>query len=125
MNSRHLFNLSAITEIVTGLALLAVPALVIELLFGGSLSFGGLTVARVLGVALLSVGVAGYESPGEDAGIAPRLGLCTYNIGAAVVFAIFGSLSTSSGILLWPAVLLHGLIGVAMLRVIGPSFRTN
>lgn len=121
MNPRFLFNGSAVVEILTGVALLAMPSLVIGLLLGEGLSSTGLAVARVLGVGLLSVGVAAWEVPQQQVRLAPRAGICIYNVGAAMLFAIFGSLNETSGILLWPAVVLHGLIGVAMLREIGSS----
>ena len=115
MNARLLFNASAFVEILIGLALLFAPALVIGLLLGDGLSSVGVTVARMLGVGLLAVGVAAWEAPKQLVRLAPRAGLFIYNIGAAVVLASFGSLNESSGILLWPAVGLHELFGAAML----------
>ena len=125
MNARVLFNASAIIEILTGFALLFVPVLVIGLLLGEGLSSIGVAVARVLGVGLLSVGIAGFEATGQASRLTTRAGLCIYNVGAAVVFAIFGALNVSSGILLWPVVVIHGLIGAVMLRIIVSSlYRT-
>ena len=116
-----MFKASASVEILIGVALLAAPSLVIELLLGDGLSSSGLAVARVLGVGLLSVGVAAWEVPQQEVRLAPRAGICIYTVGAALVFAVVGSLNETSGILLWPAVVLHGLIGVTMLRVIVSS----
>ena len=118
MNDRLLFKTSAIVEILTGLAFLAAPTLVVGLLLGGGLGPTGVAVARVLGIGLLSLGVAGWESPGQDIRLAPRAGLCLYNVGAALVLGMLGTYGGMSGILLWPAVLLHALIGAMMLRVI-------
>ncbi len=118
MNTRLLFNSSAIVEVLTGLALLAAPLLVIELLLGDGLGPTGVAVTRVLGVGLLSVGVAGWESPGQDTRLAPRAGLCVYNVGAAIVFVILGTTGGMTGLLLWPAAVLHALIGALMLWVI-------
>ena len=118
MNTRFLFNASAIAEILTGLALLVVPLFVIGLLLGDGLAPTGVAVARVLGIALLSVGVAGWESQGQDIRLAPRAGLCAYNVGAAIVFVILGTSGGMNGILLWPAAILHALIGAMMLWVI-------
>ena len=125
MNERLLFKASAIVEISTGLAFLAAPILVVGLLLGSGLGPTGVAVARVLGIGLLSLGVAGWESPGQDIRLAPRAGLCIYNVGAAVVLVIFGTYGGMSGILLWPAVALHALIGVMMLRVIVTATSTN
>ncbi len=118
MNTGLLFRASAIAEVLTGLALLVAPLFVIGLLLGEGLGPTGVAVARVLGIGLLSVGVAGWESPGQDFRLAPRAGLCIYNVGAATVFVILGTTGGMNGILLWPAAVLHALIGAMMLWVI-------
>ena len=118
MNTRLLFRASAIVEVLTGLALLAAPLFVIGLLLGDGLGPTGVGVARVLGIGLLSVGVAGWESQGQDIRLAPRAGLCIYNVGAAMVFVTLGTYGGMNGILLWPAAVLHALFGAMMLRVI-------
>ncbi len=123
MNTRLLFNISAVIEVLTGIALLFAPAFVIELLLGDGLGPVGIAVARVLGIGLLSVGVAGRESPGQDSRLAPRAGLCIYNVGAAIVFVILGTTGGMNGILLWPAAVLHAVIGAMMLWVISTHFR--
>jgi len=125
MNTRLLFKASAIIEIFTGVALLVVPSLVIELLLGDGLSFTGVAVARMLGVGLVAVGVAAWEAPQQAVRLAPRAGLCIYNLGAAVVLAMFGLMGASGGILLWPVVIAHGLIGATMLWVMLYPSRTG
>lgn len=117
MNTRILFNASAIVEVLIGLALLVAPLFVIAMLLGDGLGPTGVAVARVLGIGLLSVGVAGWESPGQDARLAPRAGLCIYNVGAAVVLVILGAYGGMNGLLLWPVVVLHALFGTVMLWV--------
>jgi len=72
----------------------------------------------MLGIGLLSLGVAGWESPGQAMRLAPRVGLCIYNVGAAIVFVIVGASGGMNGILLWPAAILHAVIGAMMLWVI-------
>lgn len=124
MNSRLLFKASAIVEILTGLAMLVVPSLVIALLLGDGLSSTGLAVTRILGVALLSVGVAVWEVPQQAIRLAPRVGICIYNVGVAALLTIFGVLGELNGMLLWPVAVLHGLIGAAMLRVMLAPSRT-
>jgi uncharacterized oligopeptide transporter (OPT) family protein len=118
MNSSLLFKVSAIIEILIGLAILAIPSFVIGLLLGSELNATGAAVARVLGIGLLSVGIAGWESPALETRLAPRAGLCTYNVGAAIVLMIAGTTGDMNGFLLWPTVALHALIGAIMLRVI-------
>ena len=122
MNTWLLFKASAIAEVLTGLALLVAPVFVIGLLLGDGLGPTGVAVARVLGIGLLSVGVAGWESQGQDARLAPRAGLCTYNVGTAMVLVTLGAFGSMNGMLLWPVAGLHALIGALMLRaILAPS----
>ncbi len=94
------------------------PLFVIGLLLGDGLGPIGVAVARVLGIGLISVGVAGWGSRGQDSRLAPRAGLCIYNIGAALAFVILGAYGGMNGVLLWPAAILHTLIGALMLWVV-------
>lgn len=125
MNERLLFKASAIVEVLTGLALLVAPLFVIGLLLGDGLGAIGIAVARVLGIGLLSVGVAGWESQGQEISLAPRAGLCIYNVGVAALLAILGTIGGMHAPLLWPAAGLHALIGAVMLYVISAHFRIN
>ena len=120
MNERLLFKASAIVEVLTGLALLVAPLFVIGLLLGDGMGAIGIAVARVLGVGLVSVGVAAWESQGQAIRLAPRAGLCIYNIGIAVLLAILGTTGGMHAPFLWPVAGLHGLIGVVMLWIIFP-----
>ncbi|MDR4492873.1 MAG: hypothetical protein AB7P17_15810 [Nitrospirales bacterium] len=94
------------------------PLFVIGLLLGDGLGSTGVVLARILGIGLLSVGLAGWESQGQVVHLAPQAGLCIYNVGTAIVLAVFGAYGEMNGILLWPAAVLHGLIGAMMLWVI-------
>jgi hypothetical protein len=54
----RLLKLTAFVEAATGLGLIAVPDFVVQLLLGGELLGAGVSLGRVAGVALLSLGVA-------------------------------------------------------------------
>jgi len=125
MNTSVLFKTSAIVEVLAGLAFLFAPTLVVGLLLGEGLNPIGIAIARVLGIGLLSVGVAAWESPEQHTRLAPRAGLCLYNIGIAVLLAIFGTTGGMHAPLLWPVAGLHGLIGAVMLCVIFPRTRSD
>jgi hypothetical protein len=125
MNTRYLFNASAGIEGLTGLALLAGPLFVIGLLLGDGLAPTGVAVARILGIGLLSVGVAGWESRGQEMRHGPRIGLCIYNVGATILFVTLGTYGGMNGILLWPAAVLHGLIGAMMLWAMLAPWKTK
>ncbi len=126
MSTRLLFNVSAVLEALTGIAMLFAPAFVIGLLLGDGLSQTGTAVARVLGIGLLSLGVSAWENARQQVKPAARIGICIYNIGAAVLLGMCGTIGEMSGVILWPAVGLHGLIGATMLWVIlGPSCKSS
>jgi len=55
---RKLLALAAVLEAVTGLALMAAPSLVGRLLLGAEGTGVAIPVARVLGIALIALGVA-------------------------------------------------------------------
>lgn len=118
MNTRLLFNASAIVEVLVGVAFLFAPAYVIGLLLGDGLSLTGAAASRVLGIGLFSLGISAWETARQKTHHAPRLGICIYNVGVATFLSILGTLGGMNGILLWPAAVLHALIGAAMLWVI-------
>jgi hypothetical protein len=54
---KKVLTVAAVVEVATGMALLIVPSLVGRLLFGEELTGIVIPVARVLGIALLALGV--------------------------------------------------------------------
>ncbi len=92
--------LAAVSEGATGLALLIVPSLVGRLLLGEELTGVAIPVARVLGIALIALGVACW--PGT-----PLVGMLTYSAAVTLYLAYVGFAGDFAGILLWPAVVVH------------------
>jgi hypothetical protein len=101
--------LAAVSEIATGVALLIVPSLVGQLLFGVELTGMALTVARMTGIALMALGVACW--PGT-----PLAGMLTYNAAVTLYLAYVGFTGSVTGILLWPAVVLHVMLTALLTR---------
>ena len=101
--------LAAVGEAATGAALLAVPALVGRLLLGVELAGAAVMVARVAGIALIGLGVACWPGP-------PRTGMSTYGAGVALYLAYLGLAGGASGVLLWPAVVLHVVLTALLAR---------
>jgi hypothetical protein len=101
--------LAAVSEAATGVALLMVPSLVGQLLFGAELTGVAMTVARVAGIALIALGVACW--PGT-----PLVGMLTYNAAVTLYLAYLGLAGGVTGILLWPAVVLHLILTGLLLR---------
>jgi hypothetical protein len=108
-----LLILSAIFEMITGLALVIVPTLPMTFLLGVSLQEpGGILLGRIAGLALISLALACWLSRKDAHGgrIMTR-SMMVYNIGTTVVLAYAGLGENLSGVGLWPAALLH--VGLA------------
>jgi hypothetical protein len=101
--------LAAVGEAATGLALLIVPSLVGRLLLGEELTGIAIPVARVAGIALIALGVACWPGP-------PRVGMLIYSAAVTLYLAYGGLAGALTGILLWPAVLLHATLTALLIR---------
>jgi hypothetical protein len=94
---------AAVGEVATGLALLIVPSLVGQLLFGEELLGVALPVARVAGIALIALGIACWPGP-------PLVGMLIYSALVTLYLAYLGFAGGLSGVLLWPVVALHAIL---------------
>ena len=119
---KRFLTLTAIIEAATGLALIAVPAIVVRLLLGAEISGASIPLGRVAGAALLALGVACWLARGDTQSRATRgliVAMLMYNLVATAVLAFAGIGLQLHGVLLWPAVVLHAVMGawcVACLR---------
>jgi hypothetical protein len=110
--------LAAVSEAATGVALLMVPSLVGQLLFGEELTGVAIPVARVAGIALIAFGVACW--PGT-----PLVGMLTYNAAVTLYLASVGVAGGLSGLLLWPVVVLHVILTALLTRAFTRDQETN
>ncbi len=101
-------TVAAIAEILTGLALLVAPTVVGHLLLGEAMTAMAVLVARVAGLALVGLGMAFWPGP-------PIVGMIAYSTGVAILLSWFWLRGEASGLLLWPAVMLHVILAVVML----------
>jgi len=101
--------LAAVSEAATGLTLLILPSLVGRLLLGEELTGVAIPLARVLGIALIALGVTCW--PGT-----PLVGMLTYSAAVTLYLAYVGFTGGLSGILLWPAVVLHVILTALLTR---------
>ena len=104
---RRVLVLAAVGEAATGVALLLVPSLVGQLLFGVEMTGIAIPVARVTGIALVALGVACY--PGEAAGRG-LCGMLTYSLLATLYLGHLGFGGEWVGSLLWPAAAIHAAL---------------
>jgi hypothetical protein len=79
-------------------------------LLGAELAGVSIPVARVLGIALLALGVCCW--PGSTA----LCGMLTYGALVTVYLAYLGLVGGFTGILLWPAVVVHALLTLLLAR---------
>lgn len=101
--------IAAVGEIATGAALLFAPSWVSHLLLGAELTGVALILARVAGVALMSLGVACW--PGT-----PLLAILVYSVAITAFLTYVGLAGSFRGALLWPVVVLHAILSVLLAR---------
>jgi hypothetical protein len=106
---KRVLILTAVAEAATGAALVIVPSLVGRLLFGEELAGVAIPVARVTGIALIALGVACWPGP-------PLAGMLTYSAAVTLYLAFVGLVGGLTGILLWPAVVLHAILTALLTR---------
>jgi hypothetical protein len=115
MLRKYLLIVTALGEGVTGVALLAAPAVVFLLLLGvESAAPEALVVSRVAGGALMAIGVACWLAR-NDRGPAQRgvlTGVLIYDVTAAALLTYSGSSLGMTGVALWTAVVVHTVMAV-------------
>src|SRR6476646_11421914 len=107
---KKVLTFAAVLEAATGVALLIVPSLVGRLLFGEEFTGIVITVARVLGIALIALGVCCW--PGSTA----LCGMLTYSALATLYLLSLAIRGEWVGLLLWPVVALHGILSALLAR---------
>ena len=100
---KKLLTITAVAEAATGAALIVVPSLVGRLLLGAELTGVAIPVARVTGIALIALGVACWPTS------TALCGMLTYGALVTLYLAYLG-LVGFTGVLLWPAVVLHAVL---------------
>ena len=113
---KTLQTVTAVIEMGAGLALLCFPSTTVALLLGSPLDTPtALTVARVGGAGLLSLGVACWLARGDTQSRATRglvAAMLLYDVAAVAILAFAGIGFGLHGVALWPAVLLHAVMTV-------------
>jgi len=106
---KRVLILTAVLEAATGAALLIVPSLVGRLLLGEQLTGVAIPVARVTGMAVVGLAIACWPGP-------PLVGMLTYSAVVTLYLAFVGFVGGFTGILLWPAVIMHAVLTAFLAR---------
>ena len=106
---KNALTFAAVAEVATGLWLLIVPSLVGQLLLGGQFAGVAIPVARVAGIALTALGIACWPGP-------PLVGMLTYSAVVTLYLAYLGFAGGLTGVLLWPAVVVHLILTALLAR---------
>ena len=106
----RLLTVAGVAESLVGLAFLFAPGVTTALLLGAEPDSVGLMIARVAGVALLSLGITCWGGR-ADAGGAARMGtlraITLYNAGAGLLLLIFAVMGKVGGPVVWTVGVLH------------------
>ena len=105
---KKLLTMAAVGELATGFALLVAPSIVGRLLLGAELTGVAILVARVLGIALIALGIACWP------GLTALCGMLTYSVLATLYLLYLAIRGNWVGPLLWPAVALHAVLTILL-----------
>jgi hypothetical protein len=106
---KNALTFAAVAEVATGLGLLIVPSLVGQLLLSEQFAGVAIPVARVAGIALIALGIACWPGP-------PLVGMLTYSAVVTLYLAYIGFAGGLTGVLLWPAVVVHLILTALLAR---------
>jgi hypothetical protein len=110
----RLLAFAAAVEAATGVAVMAEPGVVAQLLLGAEISGPAIAVGRVAGIGLAALSLACW--PGTVDTARPRRALLTFNVLVTLYLLLLGIRGEWAGPLLWPAVVLHAVLAVLLAR---------
>ena len=106
--SKGLLVATSLIEGATGLALLAAPALVVEILFGVLLTDSiAIVITRLTGIALITLAIACWLSLKNENVTGLIIALLFYSVAAMILLGYAGLKENINGPALWPAVGVH------------------
>jgi hypothetical protein len=115
MLQKSVVTAAAWIEILAGAALLTVLDIACRLLFAATPEGLGRPIGRFAGIALLAFGIACLPSRVAGSRSGAVKGLLAYNVGVTILLSWVGIATMFRGVLLWPAVVLHAVIAIALL----------
>ena len=106
-----------VLEVITGLALIFKPAVVIKLLLGVDASGMEMVIGRCFGIGLFGLVFACWPDAQKSvSSTAAFRGMLIYNALIAAYLAYLGIVGHVGGVLLWPAVALHAVMTGLLVR---------
>jgi hypothetical protein len=115
---KKLLLFASLSEALTGLALLIVPAFIGKSLLGEELIGISIPLARGFGISLIALGVACW--PNSTA----IRGMLTYSSLASIYLISVALEGEFVGEFLWPAIVLHIILTILLLKVCLPSLKS-
>jgi hypothetical protein len=113
---RQLLTIAIVAEAPTAGLLLFIPDVALRILFGAWPASDGHMAGRVAGVMLLALVIACWgarKDAGGPARAATLVSITLYNAAVGVLFVLFAVTGQADGLLIWPAGLIHLILGVA------------
>jgi len=111
---KALLTVFALVEAGAGVILVIAPAVLTTWLFGAQFeSPMGMIAGRVAGVALLSLVIACWVARSDARSLVAKglvAGMLLYNAGVVALLSRAGTASNLTGVLLWPAVVVHAAL---------------
>src|SRR6478672_1953625 len=101
---KSLLIVTAIVETGAGLALIALPTVVVRLLLGAEVVGASIPLGRVAGAALLALGVACWRGTFDAKSLAASgilIAMLLYNVSAVVILGVAGIQLRPVGVALW------------------------
>ena len=106
--------LAAWLEIIVGVSFLLALNVQSQFLFGGTPEGIGVLFGRFSGIGLIGMGLACLPSNHAGTSQGAARSLFVFNIGATIFFAWVAVATTFRGVLLWPVVILHAVVSIAL-----------
>ncbi len=113
-----LLAFASVVEFGTGIAVILVPALVVNLLVGLQIAADGTLLARCFGIALLGLSFACWPGKGIDGSAAAFRGMLIYNASISIYLTYLGVFEHMYGLLLWPGVVLHAIVAILLVLAV-------
>jgi uncharacterized membrane protein len=114
VTTRKLLAFTSVVEVGTGVLVIVAPAIVVRLLVGLEIAADGTLLARCFGIALIALALACWPGERVDSGSSAFRAMLTYNALIALYVGYLGAFEHLSGLLLWPAVVLHALVALLL-----------